>query len=384
MDKALIERIRSGLATANDFAMTKGADVLAIKRDTGVPQFRFFAEKSFGVVKDQRQVLGVPHSTEGVDRMGDIIRVKGWQLDNYRKNPVLLFGHDSESLPVAKALKVRKGQSASGLKSLLIDEQYHEADLNPQSELIWRMVEAGALPGRSVGFLPIETYSPESEEERVKLGLGKYGIEFREQELLESSIVPVPANAEALQGKCYAIAQATAKQAVEDGVATWSDVQRLAGILPITDEDAARINRERRRSTVSLAGLPEIEHDVPNAVDAPIDPEEVEELKADIAALEEDRATVLYSLAELEVENEQLRDQVADLTRAIGVLSRTAEDRSERAGQEPERRSNDEPEVSFYDTLLDKVEQRRQERRFGEELARRVQARLGSGSSPKE
>ena len=33
-------------------------------------------------------------SDESVDRYGDIIRASGWQLDNFRKNPVLLFAHD--------------------------------------------------------------------------------------------------------------------------------------------------------------------------------------------------------------------------------------------------------------------------------------------------
>jgi hypothetical protein len=41
-------------------------------------------------------------SDETVDRYGDIIRASGWQLDNFRKNPVLLFGHQSGALPVGK------------------------------------------------------------------------------------------------------------------------------------------------------------------------------------------------------------------------------------------------------------------------------------------
>lgn len=380
MDKQLIERIRSGLAIAADVQSENIEDVLAVKRDTDAPQYRFFAEKSFGVVKDERKVLGVPHSTEGVDRMGDIIRLKGWQLDAYKKNPVLLFGHNSGALPIAKALKVRKGQSATGMKALLIDEQFHEADVNPESELVWRMVESGALPGRSVGFLPIEVRSPETDEEREKLGLGKWGLEFIKQELLESSIVPVPANAEALQGKCYAIAQATAKQAIEDGVATWSDVQRLAGILPITTEDAARINRDQRRSHVAFpeGTDPIADNDTQNGGNDIDDVLEVDELRSICDGL-------CSEINDLDKENEQLREQVADLTRGIAALARATEDRTEDAEVEDlERSSNVETEESIYDTLFRKVEERRQAKRFSEELARRLQTRLESGESPKE
>ena len=34
--------------------------------------------------------------------MGDGINPKGWKLDGYRTNPVILFGHDASQLPVAE------------------------------------------------------------------------------------------------------------------------------------------------------------------------------------------------------------------------------------------------------------------------------------------
>jgi len=395
MDKHLIERIRTGLATAADLTSVPIEDVLAVKRDTSAPQSRFFAEKAFGVVREERKVIGVPHSTEGVDRMGDIIRVKGWQLDAYRKNPVLLFGHDKHSLPIAKALKVRKGQSATGMKSLLIDEVYHTEDLNPEAELVWRMVEAGALPGRSVGFIPIDAHMPETDEEREKLGLGKWGIEFREQELLESSIVPVPANAEALQGKCYAIAQATAKRAIEDGVATWGDVQRLAGILPITDLDAARINREQRRSHVAfpdgtgnvieLAGNEEFTTGTSTGVGVWQlgEVHNQDDIRA-ISDLADSLDDLNDDMHELVRENEQLREQIADLTRGIAALAKATEDRSDDVGVIPEHSSNDDAEESLYDTLFEKVEERRLRSKAKQDLASRLATRLGTGGSPKD
>src|SRR3990167_8667378 len=38
-------------------------------------------------------------SHESDDRMGDIIRQDGWKLDNFKKNPAMLWGHDSFSRP---------------------------------------------------------------------------------------------------------------------------------------------------------------------------------------------------------------------------------------------------------------------------------------------
>ena len=45
-------------------------------------------------------------STETPDREGDVIRVSGWQLDNYRINPIGLYSHDWKSLPIFKSLDV--------------------------------------------------------------------------------------------------------------------------------------------------------------------------------------------------------------------------------------------------------------------------------------
>src|SRR3982074_2078635 len=39
-------------------------------------------------------------SSATVDRMGDSIAVDGWRLDNFKRNPVVLWGHDGSMLPV--------------------------------------------------------------------------------------------------------------------------------------------------------------------------------------------------------------------------------------------------------------------------------------------
>jgi hypothetical protein len=51
-------------------------------------------------------------STSAVDRHGDVVEQDGWQLGAYKKNPVVMWAHDYESLPVAKAtsIKVERGR----------------------------------------------------------------------------------------------------------------------------------------------------------------------------------------------------------------------------------------------------------------------------------
>jgi len=72
-------------------------------------------------------------------------------------------------------------------------------DETGRSDLAFKFLTAGGLPAVSVGFMPTKVNRPKSKEEREKIGLGEYGVEFTGWELLEYSAVPVPANPNALQ-----------------------------------------------------------------------------------------------------------------------------------------------------------------------------------------
>jgi HK97 family phage prohead protease len=138
---------------------------------------------------DDGRIITFAISTEAVDRMGDTIAVDGWKLDNFRANPVVLFGHNSDELPVAKCRRiwVETGKLMA------------EADFTPTptawpefNESVFQFLKHGLLNATSVGFAPMK-YAFSEEDGRM------FGVDFLEQELLEFSIVDVPANPECLQ-----------------------------------------------------------------------------------------------------------------------------------------------------------------------------------------
>jgi hypothetical protein len=53
-------------------------------------------------------------SSAAVDRMGDTIKVDGWKLDAYRKNPVVLWGHDAGDFPSRRPKDLDRGRQAQG------------------------------------------------------------------------------------------------------------------------------------------------------------------------------------------------------------------------------------------------------------------------------
>lgn len=125
-------------------------------------------------------------STETIDRMNDTIDVTGWKLDNFRKNPVVLYGHDGSALPVGKAPRVW----IEG-KSLKAEVEFTPAGMARFNDTVFDMLKGGFLNAVSVGFAPLKWAWAKAPDRPM-------GIDFIEQELLEFSIVTIPANPEAL------------------------------------------------------------------------------------------------------------------------------------------------------------------------------------------
>ena len=123
-------------------------------------------------------------STGDVDRSGDRIEQTGWSLRAFQDNPVCLFNHNPEK-PIGKASRVFVSGSAPRLMG---DIEFMGPDLSKLADAVFRMVKGGFLRATSVGFVPLE-WEPIPRSD---------GIHFKKCELLEISVVAVPANSGAL------------------------------------------------------------------------------------------------------------------------------------------------------------------------------------------
>ena len=123
-------------------------------------------------------------SDETVDRVGDVIEAKGWRLDSFSKNPVALFGHDhSFVIGHWSDVSVKAGKLIGKLNLL-------PAGISERIDEVRAAVQAGVLRAVSVGFAPdFDTM------ETNKDG----GYLFKGADLMECSLVAVPANPNALQ-----------------------------------------------------------------------------------------------------------------------------------------------------------------------------------------
>jgi len=141
-------------------------------------------------------------STRDVDRDSEILDPAGAVMDEYLKNPVVLWNHNYSEPPHAKAAWVRSDEQ--GLQSKTV---YAET---PRAEELWQLVSAGYLNAASVGFVPLEYVvngGPGWTETVKRLGrkwdMAPESFEvvnaiYNKWLLLEYSDVPIPANPQAL------------------------------------------------------------------------------------------------------------------------------------------------------------------------------------------
>jgi HK97 family phage prohead protease len=122
-------------------------------------------------------------SDETPDRYGDVLSADGWELGNFKKNPIALFNHNS-SFPIGKwkGLKVENDALRGHL-------ELAPAGTSERIDEIRKLVEAGILRAVSVGFLPVESRA------RSKTEPGELYVK---QELIETSLVSIPANPNAI------------------------------------------------------------------------------------------------------------------------------------------------------------------------------------------
>ena len=134
----------------------------------------------------QDQPMSFVISTDDVDRHGDVIVSQGWRLESYRRKPVFLWAHDYARPVIGRAVDVR-----AEAHRLIAQVEFAPTDFAQEVAKLYR---SGFQRGVSVGFKPLRY------EERRHEKTGAFlGIRFLEQELLETSAVPVPANRDALR-----------------------------------------------------------------------------------------------------------------------------------------------------------------------------------------
>lgn len=173
-----------------------------LRKDKGklTKQITFEIEKNNNL--EERRILRFKASTEIEDRDDDIIRADGWKIDTYKTNPIILYMHQRTLPAVARCVNIFIDKLN---KQLVMDVKFptleelstdieHVHDHAKFSDMLYNMYVNGYMNTVSVGFMGIK-FSRRTDQPDVP----EYarGILFEEQELLELSLVTIPANPDA-------------------------------------------------------------------------------------------------------------------------------------------------------------------------------------------
>jgi hypothetical protein len=134
-------------------------------------------------------------STSISDRYGDVVDQATWKLDNYKLNPVIQLDHSYEvEDTVGRAARCEVVNNR-----LEVDVVWGK---DPESQLVAQKVMEGLISAVSVGFRPgrmtARSVMPADDPYYSSKEENPYGYVYYDCELLEVSVVAIPANPEAL------------------------------------------------------------------------------------------------------------------------------------------------------------------------------------------
>lgn len=177
-------------------------------------------------------------SDETVDRYGDVIEAAGWALAQFRKNPIALFAHSS-AFPIGTWADVRV-EGRRLIARLILAAR----GTSPRIDELISLIQQGILRAVSVGFRPMES-------EPIDPKKPYEGTRYLKQELLECSVVSVPANPAALQlARSIGISPETMSLAFgEHAVTARRDLARTGAHAASNPVDRTRSQVDRRTNT---------------------------------------------------------------------------------------------------------------------------------------
>ena len=208
-------------------------------------------------VDEEKATIDAIFSTADEDRHGDIVNQEGWILDEYKTNPVILWGHDHSQPAIGKAVDIGLDEN----KNLSGTIQFATKE-NPFAKVIYELYKGGFMRAFSVGYMNLEA-------EESKNGSPVHKV----NRLFEISAVNVGANALALaKQKGIDVTQLTSKDLDEmpklDEVP--QEIVETDETLPKKDDLIVPDATQSNDNDETISKPTEVEIEKPNATDEEI------------------------------------------------------------------------------------------------------------------
>ena len=133
------------------------------------------------------------------DSAHTVLNQAGWDLKRFNSNPVIGYNHEVYGAWDTKDVDfvIGKGRAYVEDNTLLVDITFEPKEINELAEKVYQKILFGSLNAVSVGFLPLGKGEWGKGEEGP--GEERETYYYAGQELLEISVVNIPANPNALK-----------------------------------------------------------------------------------------------------------------------------------------------------------------------------------------
>lgn len=164
---------------------------------------------------DDDGVLTFIASEEKTDRSDEVVKIAGINLANYKKNPIIMYGHGwDHALPIGRSLRTWKEGNLLKFRPQFAIEESEFAST------VYKLAKGKYLNAASISFAPDQNAIVRGDKKGPR-------VTYNKCELLEISIVPVPCNQGALQ-----VSNAV-QEAITKGIIT---EQELRDIMPSVND----------------------------------------------------------------------------------------------------------------------------------------------------
>lgn len=136
--------------------------------------------------KEDADLLHMMASNETLDRYDEVIEASGWQLDRYRRNPVIQNSHRYGDIMDT----IGRAEKTEVINGSLVQVWRFASKENPIAKVARDLYRGKFLNASSVGFIPHEWEQGNH--------VTDYRRKYTKAELLEVSAVGIPANPDAL------------------------------------------------------------------------------------------------------------------------------------------------------------------------------------------
>jgi hypothetical protein len=236
-------------------------------------EYRFAELRALPDDVEETRTVEFVISDETKDRHGTVLKMNGWKLDNYRKNPVVGYMHnlygDMCSAPDPDAV-IGKSEVFKDGDKLIGRVTFEPAEMNALAEKVFRKIVFGTLRTASVGFALLNGWT----EEKDKKGnvINTYSDSH---ELLEWSVVNIPSNPSAGKREFSIQTDRALKYILNlaDNKITIDELRKMtvAGVIGLVTGESVEKDREERINTDKIAKVDELERIKINRQNADID-----------------------------------------------------------------------------------------------------------------